>query len=68
MADTLNRPPLSPAAQAVRDAVVRAEPGQTISAALRSLVEQMGRKTPGGGLIISGYDILAIANELDPQT
>ena len=38
---TSNRPPLSPAAQAVMDAAVRAEPGQTISAALRAVADQV---------------------------
>lgn len=37
-----------------------------LAAAFRALVNEEGRKTPGGGLIVSGDDILDIANELYP--
>jgi hypothetical protein len=52
---------LSPAAQAVLDAAVRAEPGQTISAALRAVAPRME-------FVQDHLKLLAIANELDPQS
>ena len=64
---TPNHPPLSPAAQAVWDAAVRAEPGQTISAALRAAVAATQMRQYGDCWICDADKLLAIANELEAQ-
>ena len=74
MPDT-NRPPLSLAAQAVLDAANGAnsygpddclnESRWIAAAALRAAVASMGLKTPGGGVILDGAALLAIAAELE---
>jgi hypothetical protein len=70
--------PLSPAAQAVRQAAINAEPGQTISAALRAAADQVApevtREPHGNGFRWGGWaaaqgvrrDLYAIAAELGP--
>lgn len=58
---TQPKPPLSPAAQAVLDAA-------SISVALRALIRDYGVKTRGGGVLLNGHDVLAIAAELEEAT
>lgn len=72
-----DRPPLSPAAQAVWDAAVRAEPGQTISAALRAAADQVvppaleeefrdrNQAPPLTAMVKIRADFLAIVAELE---
>ena len=65
-----NRPPLSPAAQAVMNAIkaVSPAPADEIAAvALRAAVATTGLKTPGGGVVLDGNFLLAIAAELKGQ-
>lgn len=66
---------LSPAAQSVRDAAVRAEPGQTISAALRAaashvedLIPDLGSAKYAQGVEASAALLQSIANELEAQS
>ena len=69
---TPNRPPLSPAAQAVWDAAVRAEPGQAISAALKAAADEVvpacsTRSDRGTQRMMIRHEFLAIAAELEAQ-
>ena len=62
--------PLSPAAQAVLEAsheawVTKDDPISIAAAALRAAVATAGLKTPGGGVVLDGNFILAIAAELE---
>ena len=64
---TPNRPPLSPAAQAVLDAYLKApcDNRLSVAAALRALFTAGGIRTSGGGVILDGKFVLAIAAELE---
>jgi hypothetical protein len=67
--------PLSPAAQAVKSAAEEAfwdwdnaqpkDPQEIAAALIRRLVILQGKPTPGGSVILSGDDLLAIATELE---
>lgn len=56
----------SPAAQAVLDAFWK-QPGDrsAIAAALRALVTELGTRTRGGAIILSGDAVLDLATELE---
>jgi hypothetical protein len=66
---------LSPAAQAVKSAAEVAfwdwdnaqprDPQEIAAALIRRLVILHGKPTPGGSIILSGDDLLAIATELE---
>ena len=58
--------PMSPAAQAVLDAFWK-QPGDrsAIAAALRALVSELGTRTEGGAIILSGDAVLDLAAELE---
>jgi len=67
--------PLSPTAQAVKSAAGEAfwdwdnaqprDPQEIAAALIRRLVILHGKPTPGGSVILSGDDLLAIATELE---
>jgi hypothetical protein len=67
--------PLSPAAQAVKSEAEEAfwdwdnaqprDPQKIAAALIRRLVILHGKPTPGGFVILSGDDLLAIATELE---
>ena len=67
--------PLSPAAQAVKSAAEEAfwdwdnaqpsDPQEIAAFLIRRLVILQGQPTPGGSVILSGDDLLAIATELE---
>lgn len=60
--------PLSPAAQAVKDAIGEADAfwdEEVAAAILRALVSELGTRTSGGAIILNGDTVLAIATELE---
>ena len=67
--------PLNSAAQAVKSAAEEAfwdwdnaqprDPQKIAAALIRRLVILQGKPTPGGSVILSGDDLLAIATELE---
>ena len=70
----MTQQPLSPAAQAVLDAwcaeydwwvAVPSSAKRALAAALRAAVATGGLKTPGGGVVLDGNFLLAIAAELE---
>jgi hypothetical protein len=74
--DAVSTPKLfSPAAQAVKSAAEEAfwdwdnaqprDPQEIAAALIRRLVILHGKPTPGGSVILSGDDLLAIATELE---
>jgi hypothetical protein len=61
---------LSPAAQAVLDAIREVSPApadEIASAALRAAADQLGYGDGSGDPIINEYELLAIADELEAQ-